>query len=780
MGTTFIQGVKGVKAVAQKAAAVVGLGSHSLCINKLTLNKVASFEEAVDIPLKKFNFIYGLNGTGKTTISSFLADPANPRYGKCDIDWVDLDNKPQVLVYNHDFVKRNFVETHLQKGIFTLDQDNTEALNAIKTAEDEIQNVETQKQPVSASLKTLQEESERATNQLKDGIWKHKERFERTALENCMNGFMGSKDRFLEKVMGASASALAKEDIPPRFTKIQEEMVALKSAGLQRKSSYSPLQSDADSTEGNTIFQEKIVGSTDSYMADIIAHLNHDSWVNEGIEHYLDKTDDCPFCKQHIDEDLKDRIRAHLDTAYKTKVAALKRHQAAYQGQISTINTWVSQCREDEDLMKDANLVHQLDTLQRVLEANLAHINSKVKDSSAVVTLESTTPFIQTINDTIITKNTEIAEFNIKVDNKAASIQAIKDEFWHLVRKDCEEVIQVHIQAEEARNVKRKEIQDELNSLTVKVTALRKTIEENQGKTKNVDEAIAWINSQLAHLGLEGFSIQKLTKDNLTFYQIKRPNQTGEGVFDTLSEGEKTLISFLYFLKLCRGSDDMKGGGSLDNRMVVIDDPISSLSFNLVFDVSCLIWRIFMSPESKYKQVIVLTHHLYFLHEMFSHIEKTPGKKLGKEYALFRLVKNQRTQVEAMKRGSVLNPYQAYWRTLKDIQSGAVSHVVLPNTMRNILEHYFAFVHARPRLNKAFEDLKSKYPDTSFAAFERYVHRGSHSDSVNITDMREIDMGRYMVYFKEVFVSSGFESHYESMMTEEGAVVALSGVQEAA
>lgn len=55
--------------------------------------------------LSKFNFIYGSNGTGKTTVSRVIADES--RFVTCKIAWKD-GKKLETLVYNRDFVEENF------------------------------------------------------------------------------------------------------------------------------------------------------------------------------------------------------------------------------------------------------------------------------------------------------------------------------------------------------------------------------------------------------------------------------------------------------------------------------------------------------------------------------------------------------------------------------------------------------------------------------------------------------------------------------------------------
>ena len=70
-----------------------------------------------------------------------------------------------------------------------------------------------------------------------------------------------------------------------------------------------------------------------------------------------------------------------------------------------------------------------------------------------------------------------------------------------------------------------------------------------------------------------------------------------------MSEGEKTIISFLYFLELCKGKESKDE--AIAEKIVVIDDPISSLSHIYIFNIAHLIRKTFFTDE--YKQIFILT-----------------------------------------------------------------------------------------------------------------------------------------------------------------------------
>ncbi len=272
-------------------------------------------------------------------------------------------------------------------------------------------------------------------------------------------------------------------------------------------------------------------------------------------------------------------------------------------------------------------------------------------------------------------------------------------------------------------------------------------IEKNQGKTAHIEEAIKAINSQLILLGLHGFEIKQHENN---FYRIIRENED-ESQFKSLSEGEKMIISFLYFIELCKGKEDKDE--TILSKIIVIDDPISSLSHNYIFNIAQLIKSYFFD-NSDYSQVFVLTHSIYFFHELCK-LKKPKTRKL------FRIIKksDKSSSFLEMKEDEILNDYQAYWKIIKDHENGNAPDNIMANAMRNILEHFFAFVN-NEKMKEAIKTIDSN----RYGAFLRYVDRESHSDQTNISDIKEIDIRLFKNAFKKVFEDTKNIKHYNKMM----------------
>ena len=89
-------------------------------IEEIVVKNVTVYDnEGINIKdLDKVNFIYGANGSGKTTISRYLNNPQESVFANCSIKWKN-DIPLKVYVYNKDFRENNLGKSDIE-GIFTL------------------------------------------------------------------------------------------------------------------------------------------------------------------------------------------------------------------------------------------------------------------------------------------------------------------------------------------------------------------------------------------------------------------------------------------------------------------------------------------------------------------------------------------------------------------------------------------------------------------------------------------------------------------------------------
>ena len=100
-------------------------------ISKIHIQNTATIKDAEIEPLQ-INYFFGGNGSGKTSISRFLDDSENYNNGT-----IVKDSASEVLVYNRDFIDKNFQDKNAIQGIFTIGESAVETLNQIKEKEEE-------------------------------------------------------------------------------------------------------------------------------------------------------------------------------------------------------------------------------------------------------------------------------------------------------------------------------------------------------------------------------------------------------------------------------------------------------------------------------------------------------------------------------------------------------------------------------------------------------------------------------------------------------------------
>ncbi len=194
----------------------------------------------------------------------------------------------------------------------------------------------------------------------------------------------------------------------------------------------------------------------------------------------------------------------------------------------------------------------------------------------------------------------------LKTELKEARIKKAKHDSydWQKIKKEAEIKLSVLNRGHER-----------LNCLLEKIDKKLKELYDQ----KRLD--IETINNYLKALNLPKYSLDKgyrivLNSDALENSEAKI----------ILSDGEKTTLAFAYFLvrlKLFYKKEDLK------NLVVVIDDPISSLDEQRIYNATCLVAKINqelarekLSNEKDRAQVFVLTHNHTFMARLINMIGK--------------------------------------------------------------------------------------------------------------------------------------------------------------
>ena len=283
---------------------------------------------------------------------------------------------------------------------------------------------------------------------------------------------------------------------------------------------------------------------------------------------------------------------------------------------------------------------------------------------------------------------------------------------------------------------------EELRMLEKNITSIQPTIDA--------------INPLLSSFGFRGFSVAKA--DNGTCYKLVRAD--GTDARGTLSEGEKTFITFLYFYHLLQGSDSESG--MTTDRVVVFDDPISSLDSGILFIVGSLIKGLFdgvRSGSAQIKQIFVLTHNVYFHKEVTFNPNRV--NEAMKEETFWTIRKSDLvSKVEKHNSNPIKTSYELLWA---EVRKPDHSKLTIQNTLRRILENYFKILGGvnPDKLCAMFEGKEKLICKSLFS----WVNDGSHSalDDIYMT-IDDTMVETYLDVFRAIFKKSHHQEHYRMMM----------------
>lgn len=103
-------------------------------IESVSVANTATFGNSLEVltELSLFNYLFGSNGIGKTTISRIIADQVH--YTDCSVTW-KYGRPLEAVVLNLDFIDKNFDQL---KGVFTLGEKQKDTLEKIAAAKERV------------------------------------------------------------------------------------------------------------------------------------------------------------------------------------------------------------------------------------------------------------------------------------------------------------------------------------------------------------------------------------------------------------------------------------------------------------------------------------------------------------------------------------------------------------------------------------------------------------------------------------------------------------------
>jgi|694.fasta_scaffold82851_2 wobble nucleotide-excising tRNase len=729
-------------------------------IESITISDIATFAIAPEVlnGLAQFNYLFGSNGTGKTTVSRVIADEIS--FPTCKVTW-KAGTKLQPMVYNHDFVERNFTQSTELKGVFTLGKEQVDTLTKIADARVERDHLTTRIEGLTEALQgadgTGGKKGELATLEsgLKDKCWAQKQKHD-AKLQGAFEGYRSSSEKFKAKVVQELARNTATLLTLAELEKKSESIFGPTPTTEQAVPSAETAKLIGHET--NPILKKRVIGKDDVDIAAMIKKLGNSDWVREGRTFYDENGSICPFCQQSTTEAFAKSLNEYFDETFVTDSKAIddlatnySTDAARLQQQIASIIASPSRFLDVEKLKSEKALLDSKVTI------NVQRLAGKKKEASQVVELESLGNVAAAIKELIDSANVLVAAHNKMVANLTQERSTLTSQVWKYVLEELKTDLAAYKTARDGLDKAITGMNGQIAAATTDKTKKAVEIRELEKQTTSVQPTIDAINALLLSFGFQGFSLAKTASG--TSYKLIRSD--GSDAKATLSEGEKTFVTFLYFYHLLKGS--VSDSGMTTDRVVVFDDPVSSLDSDILFIVGSLIKGLFDEVRlgtGHIKQIFVLTHNVYF-HKEVTYSRRRPNNGVLCEET-FWIVKKPglASKLAAQTTNPIKTSYELLWA---EVRKPERSNLAIQNTLRRILENYFKILGGI-ELDElcAMFDGREKIICKSLCS---WVHDGSHyaHDDLYVS-IDDSMVENYLKVFREIFVKARHIEHYKMMM----------------
>ncbi len=648
---------------------------------------------------KDKNLFYGWNGSGKSTLSNlFRLIEKRESVTEGEVEFVISGSKvdgaalstaqglPQARVFNKDFIADNVFTSHgLVAPIFFLGEENIKKQKEVEKLKKDRAQVEKE----GSKKEAEKHQSEKALDDLKKERAKSiKELLRSSGGNNPYNNYdKGTYQLKCDELLELPDTKqkiriLDESDLDAQ--KKKKESVRLDKLQILNFS-YPDTQQLTDQVV--TLLKKTVVSS-------VIEALKNDQelsgWVKTGLaKHKNDNSNDCLFCGQPLPDGRIQELEAHFNDKYNALIREIESESEVVKLAIESLKS----CATPNRLGLYNHFKSEFDTKHRDFSDEIGRLKEYLESLLAALKEKAQTPFqsIERSFDVVVGNikvisdlNAVISKHNQETDNFETVIKGARKTIEEsLVAQSLAEYEQIRNKVDLASTA-RKEALNKAAALETEIHEIEKSIEEH---LRPADELNADIRSYLGRNELT-FEIQ----DN--GYQISRNGTPAKN----LSEGERTAITFLYFLKSLSDKSF-----SLEDGIVVIDDPVSSLDSNALFHAFG-----FMKERTKDSgQLFILTHSHSFFRQVknwFNHLPNQKKKDVNLRPARFymltsNVVEGKRSS-SISKLDSLLHEYESEYHYLFSLVYEAANseeeealkqNYPLPNIARRLLESFLAF-----------------------------------------------------------------------------------------
>lgn len=703
-------------------------------INQVTIEG-GYFERAVPLKLfeKRFNVLYGRNGSGKTSISRAIAE-----FRKLDAEIegertftvsfnqpLSDEDKKHIFVFNEDYVNKK-VRLEDAEGLGTIVMlgdaadiqgeidAKTVELNAIKAVfeplEADYNKYSSETDPISPKklfndLKNALEEwarkdseikgnrrntslSDAVTIDIKDSAGEYDPALDVAALQT---GFISAVRVFLAASQG---ERIVWRCTPAALPEAIDNFRSLLNQKIERP----------EPTERDRIIVEVMTSAIDAH------------YVNEAKERFeKEETTYCPLCMRDITLEEKENLLQRINRLMTDRVNEYKQQLALMK-------------RKYEDVAIDLTPIGTMFRAEKTAVAGaMANLNGYLTEIRNKIDAKNNNPYGDepydydeaVLNEFITSYNTALTTLKDKVDEYNRSIDEREAKRSELILQNKKVAYYSHKAAfDDYFNAKAASAANETayNEKKTAKEACEQAIRDLEQRKKFVNIAQDIINKYLSYVFYDDTRMKLISGEDQYILHVNghpiAPNK--------VSAGERNILGLCYFLaSMFEGRE--KGHEFDEELLVVVDDPISSFDFENKVGVASLIRMVSCDvlEKNSNSKILIMSHDLQTVFNMQKvkselHIDNPEQVDEIAEKEIKTMAKSKR------------NEYKKLLDNIFAFATGADDgkDISIGNQMRKVLEAYASFVY-RSRMEEAFrkEDILEPIPDGKKAYYKNFMFR---------------------------------------------------------
>lgn len=723
------------------------------------------------------NFFFGKNGAGKSTIAQQILNGTGIIPATSDYD---------VLVYDRNFINHNIQEAVGMPGVFSVSEGNIEKQKDIDAKETLLNELGIQYREKKSEQDDKIKRPAALRTTLDDGCWKATTSF-RTDFPLLMKNKRGSKLTFVNELLSINN---------PKEYNVSELKTLYTTAFGSDTTIYSTLNIVGpiafEGIAGFDLLAKAVISSADTPFADFIRAIGATDWIRVGREKFSHAAGDvCPYCNQILPTDYEEQITSCFDAQYESDRQTLQAFKKSYELAVDAVIKTLQENTDNAFPRNDfTEYNRRFDTLLAIIELNKKKLADKISSPSTSISIENIDDELQELNEIIAKLNTAIEKNNNIISSRQAKQEECRSAVWRHMAFLVKDDIASYNTSLSTINTELQQLKAAIKKLIDDGNILKAEITEISSQIVNIDSTMNSINKKLADSGFQGFKVQKKADEPNKYEIIRDDGSPAHG----LSEGERNFIAFLYFYHKVLGRES--ADSTFKDRIVVIDDPVSSMDSSSLFIVSSIVRELISmcfnngsptKPDAPrfIKQIFILTHNAFFHKEVsydkirYFHCVNFYLIKKSDNISTIKLCtkKDPFSKAPAIIHNytPVHNSYAALWKEFKEVTSASA----LTRIVRQILEYYFIQISGyegqslTDRILKQENIFIRQNPDGSenrdllhsVSAMLHYIGTDTQgfNDGLNYIEDSE-DAEKIKETFKCIYIAMEQEQHYQMML----------------